>query len=139
MGGRRGRHGEAAGRAGAAAQPEQEAEEAPAGVRGGAPFLRQVSAGAGGLRAATRPGIRRAQRAGGPEREPRSPRPAFPFPFPFPAPGRSVPPGTAPGGRGGPRPPARDRLPRRSGPAEPRSARGGPGRRLLPLTPCLGS
>lgn len=34
-----GRHGQAAGRAGAAAQPEQEAEEAPAGVRRGAPVL----------------------------------------------------------------------------------------------------
>lgn len=34
-----GRHGQAASRAGAAAQPEQEAEEAPAGVRRGAPVL----------------------------------------------------------------------------------------------------
>jgi len=43
------RHGEAARRAGAAAQPEQEAEEAPEGVRGGAPLLRQVSAGGRGF------------------------------------------------------------------------------------------
>lgn len=49
VGGRRWRrHGEAAGRAGAAAQPDQAAEEAPAGVRGGAPVLRQVSVAAGG-------------------------------------------------------------------------------------------
>lgn len=42
-----GRDGQAASRAGAAAQPEQEAEEAPAGVRRGTPVLRQVSAGLG--------------------------------------------------------------------------------------------
>lgn len=49
-----GRHGEARQRReGGGARPEQEAEEAPEGVRGGAPLLRQVSA----------PGA-----AGGPER-----------------------------------------------------------------------